>query len=86
VFSRRAYLDMPRFDHMHRFLPALMKRQGGEVLSIPVNHRPRAHGSTNYGLFDRLGVGIVDLFGVMWLKRRAVRPEKASGGQKEDGA
>lgn len=76
VFSRRAYLDMPRFDHMHRFLPALMKRQGGDVCSVPVNHRPRVHGTTNYGLFDRLGVGIVDLFGVMWLKRRAVKSEK----------
>ena len=84
VFSRRAYLDMPRFDHMHCFLPALMKRLGGEVRSIPVNHRPRLHGTTNYGLFDRLGVGIVDLFGVLWLKRRAtkaevVRPDKDHG-------
>jgi len=76
VFSRQAYLDMPRFDHMHRFLPALMKRQGGEVRSVTVNHRPRQHGTTNYGLFDRLGVGIVDLLGVMWLKRRAVKSEK----------
>jgi len=79
VFSRRAYLDMPRFDHMHRFLPALMKRDGGTVRSIDVNHRPRAHGTTNYGLFDRLGVGIVDLLGVMWLKRRATKAEKEDG-------
>jgi dolichol-phosphate mannosyltransferase len=66
---------MPGFDHMHRFLPALMQRGGGRVLSVPVNHRPRRGGITKYGLFDRLGVGIVDLLGVMWLNRRAPRPE-----------
>ena len=78
VFSRRAFLDMPRFNHMHRFLPALMQIKGGHVVSIPVNHRPRAHGSTNYGVFDRLGVGIIDLAGVMWLKRRGL-PSPAAG-------
>ena len=74
VFSRPAYLAMPGFDHMHRFLPALMLRQGGHVLSVPVNHRARQHGATKYGVFDRLGVGIVDLFGVMWLQRRPGTP------------
>ena len=74
VFSRPAYLAMPGFDHMHRFLPALMLRQGGHVLSFPVNHRARQHGVTKYGVFDRLGVGIVDLFGVMWLQRRPGTP------------
>ena len=74
VFSRPAYLAMPGFDHMHRFLPALMLRQGGHVLSAPVNHRARQHGATKYGVFDRLGVGIVDLFGVMWLQRRPGTP------------
>ena len=74
VFSRPAYLAMPGFDHMHRFLPALMLRQGGYVLSVPVNHRARQHGATKYGVFDRLGVGIVDLFGVMWLQRRPGTP------------
>lgn len=71
VFARDAFLAMPRFDHMHRFLPALMARQGGRVISVPVNHRPRAGGRSKYGTFDRLWVGIVDLFGVMWLRRRA---------------
>jgi len=83
VFSRRAFLDMPSFDHMHRFLPALMLRQGGEVISVPVNHRPRRKGRTKYGLFDRLGIGIIDLFGVLWLMRRVRLPEietDASGG------
>jgi dolichol-phosphate mannosyltransferase len=73
VFSRRTFLDFPGFDHMHRFLPALMIRHGGRVISVAVNHRPRERGVSNYGLFDRLGVGIVDLFGVLWLKRRALK-------------
>jgi dolichol-phosphate mannosyltransferase len=75
VFTRAAFLDMPRFDHMHRFLPALMIRQGGRVVSVPVNHRPRERGRSKYGMWDRLWVGIVDLFGVMWLQSRATRPE-----------
>lgn len=70
VFMRQTFLDMPRFDHMHRFLPALMVRQGGRVMSVPVNHRPRERGRSKYGTLDRLWVGIVDLLGVMWLQRR----------------
>ena len=70
VFARAAFLALPAFDHMHRFLPALMLRAGGRVQSIPVNHRPRTRGQSNYGTFDRLWIGIVDLFGVMWLGRR----------------
>ncbi|MEX2450974.1 MAG: glycosyltransferase family 2 protein [Rhodospirillales bacterium] len=75
VFSRAAFLDMPRFDHMHRFLPALMKRRGGTVIPVAVNHRPRERGQSKYGVMNRLWVGIVDLFGVMWLQRRARNPE-----------
>lgn len=71
VFMREAFLEMPRFDHMHRFLPALMVRQGGRVISVPVHHRPRQRGQSKYGTLDRLGVGLVDLAGVMWLQRRA---------------
>ena len=74
VFSREAFLDMPRFDHMHRFLPALMQRRGGAVVSVAVNHRPRQRGQSKYGLWDRLWVGIVDILGVMWLQSRASRP------------
>lgn len=70
LFRRAAFLELPRFDHMHRFLPALFRRAGLRVISVGVNHRPRACGQSKYGLFDRLGVGIVDLFGVMWLMRR----------------
>lgn len=75
VFTRACFLDMPRFDHMHRFLPALMIRRGGKVTSVEVNHRARLRGASNYGVFDRLWVGVVDLFGVMWLMRRASKPK-----------
>src|SRR5207237_9221449 len=74
LFRRALFLDLPYFDHMHRFLPALVLREGGVVRSVPVNHRPRQRGTSNYGVFDRLGVGIVDLLGVLWLGRRAARP------------
>ena len=75
VFTREAFLDMPRFDHMHRFLPALMIRRGGKVVSVAVNHRPRERGVSKYGVWNRLWVGIVDIFGVMWLQSRANRPQ-----------
>jgi dolichol-phosphate mannosyltransferase len=74
LFPRSLFLELPYFDHMHRFLPALVLREGGMVSSVPVNHRPRHRGISKYGLFDRLGVGIVDVLGVMWLQRRAARP------------
>ena len=75
LIQRNTYLQLPFFDHMHRFLPALVQRNGGATISIDVNHRPRASGISNYGTLDRLWVGIVDLFGVMWLRRRMKRPE-----------
>ena len=75
LIARAAYLELPYFDHMHRFLPALVQRNGGATLTVEVGHRARARGRSNYGVLDRLWVGIVDLLGVMWLKRRARRPE-----------
>jgi dolichol-phosphate mannosyltransferase len=75
LFPRALFLDLPYFDHMHRFLPALVLREGGRVHAVPVNHRPRLKGVSKYGVFDRLGVGIVDLLGVIWLKRRAALPD-----------
>ena len=75
LVARAVYLQLPFFDHMHRFLPALVQRSGGATISVEVNHRPRTRGASNYGLFDRLWVGIVDLGGVMWLRRRNRRPE-----------
>jgi dolichol-phosphate mannosyltransferase len=80
IMRRSSYMELPKFDHMHRFLPALFQRAGGRVVSVPVNHRPRARGKSKYGMLDRLWVGIVDIIGVMWLRRRyqpglAVREE-----------
>ena len=75
VFRRVDYLAFPAFNHMHRFLPALMLRAGGRVLSANVAHRPRQQGVSNYGVFDRLWVGINDLFGVAWLIRRTLSVE-----------
>jgi dolichol-phosphate mannosyltransferase len=71
VFDRAVFMDMPRFNHMHRFMPALFQREGFDVVSVPVNHRERTRGKSKYGLNNRLWVGIVDIFGVMWLIRRA---------------
>ena len=71
VFDRDVFMHMPRFNHMHRFMPALFQREGYEVISVPVNHRERTKGTSKYGLSNRLWVGIVDMFGVMWLIRRA---------------
>lgn len=73
LLPRAVFISLPQFDHMHRFLPALVQRQGGEVLSVDVNHRPRLRGSSKYGVMNRLWVGIVDLLGVWWLKRRTLR-------------
>ncbi len=75
LFSRAAFLELPRFDHMHRFLPALFIRAGGRVVSVPVRHRPRAAGRSHYGTLDRLWIGLVDLAGVYWLQRRGLPPE-----------
>ena len=74
VFRRGAFLALPQFDHMHRYLPALFIRAGGAVQSVPVNHRPRVRGHSKYGTFDRLWVGLVDMAGVAWLQRRGRRP------------
>ena len=74
VFPRALFLALPHFDHMHRFLPALTLRQGGVVISEPVNHRPRTRGTSNYGTLDRLAVSILDIIGMAWLQRRGKRP------------
>jgi dolichol-phosphate mannosyltransferase len=74
VFPRELFLRLPFFDHLHRFLPALVLREGGQVVSVPVSHRARPAGTSKYGIHNRLWVGIVDLFGVMWLQRRVTRP------------
>jgi len=74
AFPRQLFLDLPYFDHMHRFLSALVLRQGGQVVSIPVSHRRRERGHSKYGLRNRLWAGIIDMLGVAWLQRRDRRP------------
>jgi dolichol-phosphate mannosyltransferase len=71
LFEREAFLDLPYFDHMHRYLPALMQRAGWKVKSVPVHHRPRGAGNSKYTNLGRALVGIADLRGVAWLMRRA---------------
>jgi dolichol-phosphate mannosyltransferase len=74
LIARAACLELPVFDHMHRFLPALVQRNGGATICVEVTHRPRTRGVSNYGVADRLWIGVVDLAGVLWLRRRALRP------------
>ncbi len=76
IMARALYLELPYFDHMHRFMGALVIRHGGRVMTVPVNHRLRTRGVSKYGMLDRLLVGIVDLFGVLWLARRTRLPER----------
>ncbi len=70
LFEREVFLRLPYFDHMHRYLPALVKRAGFASQSVPVGHRPRTAGVSKYGMLDRLWVGLADLRGVAWLMRR----------------
>jgi dolichol-phosphate mannosyltransferase len=73
AFRREVFLALPYFDSLHRFLPALVRRDGYKVAYVDVIDRPRLHGVSNYGLWDRLWVGILDLAGVWWLIRRRKR-------------
>lgn len=73
AFRRDVFLALPYFDGLHRFLPALIKREGYEIGYVDVVDRPRAHGVSNYGMWDRLWIGILDLAGVWWLIRRRKR-------------
>lgn len=73
LFERDAFLDLPYFNHMHRYLPALMQRAGWKTVSVPVNHRARGAGTSKYNNLNRALVGIADLRGVAWLIRRAKR-------------
>jgi glycosyltransferase involved in cell wall biosynthesis len=70
VFRREAFLDLPYFDHIHRFLIALVLREGWQVRFVPVNHRPRLTGASKYTNFGRMLVSVHDLLGVRWLQRR----------------
>jgi dolichol-phosphate mannosyltransferase len=70
AFRRDVFLSMPYFDGLHRFLPALVRREGYDIAYVDVIDRPRHSGVSNYGFFDRLWIGIMDLIGVWWLIRR----------------
>lgn len=74
LLPRATWFCLPYFDHMHRFLPALVKRLGGFIAVVPVNHRPRLAGISKYTAWNRLWVGVVDLMGVRWLVRRNKLP------------
>jgi dolichol-phosphate mannosyltransferase len=74
AFRREAFLRLPYFDHIHRYLPALMIREGYEVTFQPVNHRPRSTGASKYTNLGRLLVAVSDLRGVLWLLSRARDP------------
>ena len=78
VFRRDAFLALPYFDALHRFLPALIRRDGYTIAYVDVIDRPRHAGKSNYGLWDRLWVGILDLAGVWWLVRRRKRVPQVS--------
>jgi dolichol-phosphate mannosyltransferase len=73
AFRREVFLGLPYFDGLHRFLPALVRREGYEIEYVEVVDRPRHAGVSNYGMWDRLWVGILDLIGVWWLIRRKKR-------------
>ena len=73
AFRRDLFLALPYFDGLHRFLPALVRREGYDIGYVDVVDRPRHQGTSNYGLWDRLWVGILDLAGVWWLVRRRKR-------------
>ena len=78
AFPRDLALALPYFDGLHRFLPALVRREGREIGYIDVIDRPRHSGTSNYGFWDRLWIGILDLAGVWWLIRRSKRVPEAT--------
>ena len=73
AFRTDALRTLPLFAGMHRFLPTLIKMQGGTVTEIPVGHRPRKHGVTKYGMWNRVWRSLMDAFAVRWMQRRALR-------------
>lgn len=78
LIPRRTWLQLPYFDHMHRYIPALVRRLGGHISVVAVNHRHRQAGVSKYTAWNRVWVGIVDMFGVRWLVRRSKLPQVAA--------
>ncbi len=79
LLRKQAFDDIPFFDGMHRFLPALTRRAGWDIMQFPVNDRPRTAGQSKYGFLGRLTAGIFDLLGVIWLMRRGKFPGGRTG-------
>lgn len=75
IFPRQLFLNLPHFDHMHRFLPALIKREKGTTINVPVSHHRRILGHSKYGVWNRLWISLVDIFGISWLLKRDVSVE-----------
>lgn len=75
LFDKKTFLEMPHFKHFHRYVAALFIRQGATVKFIPIGHRQRERGTSSYGVFNRVFVGIIDVFGMMWLNRRPCNPK-----------
>jgi dolichol-phosphate mannosyltransferase len=78
MVDRDIFLKLPYFDHMHRFMPVLVRREGGVVLPVTVGHRARERGISKYGVIDRLVVGIIDILGVIWLMKRTAHPGRVT--------
>lgn len=74
LLRRELFLELPRFDALHRFMPALVIRSGGRVLSVTVSHRPRSRGTSKYGIWIRMALGLFDILGVAWLQIRHTKP------------
>jgi len=75
IIPRQVFLNLPHFNHMHRFLPVLVKRANGTLINVPVKHRPRSSGQSKYGVWNRLWISIIDILGVHWLLTRDVNVE-----------
>jgi dolichol-phosphate mannosyltransferase len=78
LIRRDLFLQLPRFNALHRFTPALVRRAGGNVVPVTIGHRPRLRGTSKYGIIGRGLIGVADLLGVFWLMRRNTRPEIVS--------
>jgi dolichol-phosphate mannosyltransferase len=77
LFRRDDFLELPFFDHLHRFIPALMRAKGVNIVLVDVAHRPRLLGQSKYGVWNRVWVGMADIFGVRWIIKRMKAPTGA---------